>query len=825
MRLNNIIKIAFLSLSLSFVSVFTGALTSNSFVSIAQAAVVSNIDVRGNQRIDDEIVASYLTIKPGQSFNDFDIDDSVKALFATGLFGDVSIFRQGSSLVVDVEENGTVNKVSFEGNNRLKDEVLVNVARLRAQSIYSDEQAASDVEQIKQAYARVGRQDADVSYEVLPLANNRVNVIYRVNEGAKTKIKSIDFIGNDTFSDRRLADLITTKETGLLGFLQTSDIYDPNRLNSDEELLRRFYQNKGFADFQVISTQAVLDDEENEYNVTITMEEGVRYTFGNVAIESSINGIENVDLDRLIETRNGDFYNARNVEDTVVSITERVAEEGFAFVEVVPRGNRNFETNTIDVTYLIDEGARVFIEDIRIIGNDRTRDYVIRREFEISEGDAYNRVLVQKTRDRIQGLGFFDAVNVSTRPGSSADRIILIVNVQERSTGDFAVSGGFSSSGGASGDVSFTERNFLGRGQFIRASYRGSDDDDQYGFNFTEPYFLGSRVSAGIGLQSTRTDATDERQYSVDTDSATVTFGLPLTENLNSSVFYTYRSSNTVISNLLLDPSPAVIETPIDDPNTDGEQGNRVGELSAALVDSVDATQGDFISSGVGYAFVYNTFDNQRQPREGIRATFSQTYFGLGGDANYLSTEASVAAYHTLAEEEDIILFGRLRGGHVEVFGEDNNTNFRTLDNFQARQNIVRGFDSFGFGPRDPITGDPLGGRTFWNATAEVIFPLPFVPRSAGLRGAFFADAGQLYNVGDPAISKIVDANVGANNNTGLSAAQIDQIDSDSIRASVGASVLWASPFGPLRVDYAIPIAEEEFDDIEEFNFGVSTAF
>ena len=830
MRLNNIIKIAFLGLSLSFVSVYTGALTSGTFISAAQAAVVSNIDVRGNQRIDDEIVASYLTIKPGQSFNDFDIDDSVKALFATGLFGDVSIFQQGSTLVVDVEENGTVNKVFFEGNKRLKDDVLTNVARLRAQGIYSDEQAANDAERIKIAYSRVGRQDAEVTYEVLPLENNRVNVIYRVNEGDKTKIGRIDFIGNDTFSGRRLADVISTKETGLLGFLQTSDIYDESRISSDEELLRRFYLNKGFADFQIISTQAVLDDVGNEYTVTFTIEEGARYTFGNVGIETSLNGVENIALDNLVETRTGDFYNAKDVEDTVVSITERVAEEGFAFVEVVPRGNRNFETNTIDVTYLVDEGARVFIEDIRILGNDRTRDYVIRREFEISEGDAYNRVLVQKTRRRIQGLGYFETVNVSTRPGSEPDRVILFVTVVEQSTGDISLSGGFSSNGGASGEFSFTERNFLGRGQFIRASYRGAEDEDSYGFTFTEPYLLGSRVSGTLSLQSTRSDDNDNRRFTVNTDSATVSFGLPLTENLSSSVFYTYSNNETVIGDALLDSTaiaPGTIINPGPNQTTDpgnanitnGIQGDDATEISAAIVDSVNAVGEDFVSSGVGYALVYNTFDNQQTPREGVRATLSQTYFGVGGDANYLRTEASLAAYQTLSEEQDIILFGRVRGGHVEVFGDDDGTEFRTLDNFQARQNYVRGFDSLGFGPRDPITDDSLGGRTFWTATAEVIFPFPFVSRSLGLRGALFADAGQITNVGDPAVSAVVAAN------PGLSPAQLSQLDSDEVRASVGASLLWASPFGPLRLDYAFPIAEESFDDIEEFNFGVSTAF
>lgn len=811
--LKNMVKYAFLSVLVFVFSVHTLGSVGINVVTSAHAATVSSIDVRGNQRIDDEIVASYLTIKPGQSFNDFDIDDSVKALFATGLFADVSIFRQGSTLVVDVEENGTVNKVFFEGNKRIKDEGLSNVASLRPQGVYSDEQAAADVERIKLAYSRVGRQDATVSFEVVPLANSRVNVIYRINEGDKTKIASINFIGNDTFSGRRLADVISTKESGVLSFLQTNDVYDPARLNADEELLRRFYINKGFADFQVISTDAVLDDVDNEYTVTITMEEGPRYTFGNVAIESSLNGVENIELDSLVKSRSGEFYSAKYVEDTVLRITERISEQGFAFVDVVPRGNRNFETNTIDVTYLIDEGPRVFIEDIRILGNDRTRDYVIRREFDISEGDAYNKVLVQKTRDRIQALGFFESVNVSTRPGSEPDRIILFVTVVEQSTGDFSLSGGFSSNGGASGEFSFTERNFLGRGQFIRASYRGGEDEDAYSFNFTEPYFLGTRVSAGIGLQSVRSDENENRRFTINTDSATITFGLPLTENLNSSVFYTYSENETLIGQNLLD---AAAGSGVG--NSNGIQGDSSNEISNAIVSAVGLTNGDFVSSGVGYSLIYNTLDNQQAPREGIRASFSQTYFGLGGDADYLRTEASLAAYQTLSDEEDIVLFGRLRGGHIEVFGNDDGTGFRTLDNFQARQNFVRGFDSLGFGPRDPITGDALGGRTFWTATAEVQFPLPFISRNLGLRGAFFADAGQLYDVGSPAIAAVTSSNT-------LNAAQLNQLDSDSVRASVGASVLWASPFGPLRVDYAVPFSEEAFDDIEEFSFGVSSAF
>lgn len=802
MRLKNIIKSMLVALFVIFAHSHSGIITGTSFVSTAQAAVVSNIDVRGNERIDDITVASYLTIEPGQSFSNFDIEDSIKALFATGLFSDVSIFQQGSTLIVDVDENATINKVFFEGNSRLKDDALKSIVTLRDQGTFSDELAGIDVERIDEAYGRVGRRDATVSYEVLPLANNRVNVIYRVNEGDKTKISSINFVGNFTFSERRLREVISTKQSGLLSFLQTNDVYDPNRLNADEEALRNFYFNKGFADFQILSSNADLDEVNNEYTVTITVEEGARYTFGNIDIDSTVPGLDPSGLTDLYKTIPGNEYSAKKVEDTILAITERVSEEGFAFVEVVPRGNRNFETNTIDVVYLVDEGARVFIEDIVILGNDRTRDYVIRREFDVSEGDAYNRVLMQKTRERINALGYFENVDISTQPGSGPDRVRVVVTVIEQSTGDISLSGGYSSNGGATGQVSLTERNFLGRGQFLRVSLNSGEDETGYNFTFREPYFLGYRVSAGISLSASESDETEERQYAVDSTSGTLSFGIPLTENLNSSVFYTYKNTDTRANSALLDP---------------GDQGNADTELSAGLFDDL----GDYTASGFGFQLVYSTLDSTKTPREGIRASWRQTFYGAGGDARYSSSVVNLVGYHLLSEEEDIVLFGRVRGGHLEQFGGDGTNSItdtlRTVDNFQARGKTVRGFDSFGYGPRDPLTGDPLGGQTYWNATAEVLFPLPFVPRSIGLRGAFFADAGQVFNPGDGTIAAI-------SNVAGFGDPQ-GQLESDSVRASVGASVIWDSPFGPLRLDYAVPIASESFDDIEEFSFGVSSAF
>jgi len=812
MRINSLLKFV---LMFALV-IFGNTLFPNSakflFVSAANAAVVGSIDVRGNQRIEDDVVISYITITPGESFNDFDIDESVKALFRTGLFNDVSVFQEGRVLVVDVDENATVNRVFIEGNKRVKDEQLVNFLRHKPQETYSDQTAANDVEIIKIAYARVGRRDAAVTFEVVPLENNRVNVIYRVNEGAKTKISQIIFVGNDTFSSRRLADVISTKQSTFLSFLSTSDIYDPNRLSSDEEALRNYYFNRGFADFQILSTSADLDEVANEYTITITMEEGPRYSFGDVTIDNSIQGVDESVLPGLINTEPGDYYSATRVESSIIALTNSIAGQGFAFVEVAPRGNRNFEDNTIDVTYVVDEGARVFIEDIRILGNDRTRDYVIRREFDISEGDAFNQVLIQQTRNRLQSLGFFQNVNITTRPGSSPDRVIVFVNVIEQSTGDVSLAGGASSNDGLSATVSFTERNFLGRGQFLSVGANSSENGTGYNFNFTEPYFLGTRISAGIGVEVTESDEREEQRFSVDSEAVTLTFGIPLTPKLGASVFYRYAGSDVSISSVILDPvgGPAGANT-----NRNGLQGDTPGELSAAFA----SADGDFTSSGIGYTLTYAELDNARSPRDGIRAHINQTFYGVGGDAEYISTEGTVSLFTTLSEEADLIWVNRVRGGHAEIIGDDDGTSFRTIDNFFSRQNYVRGFDSSGFGPRDPITGDALGGQSFWTATTEVQFPLPFVPQSLGLRGAVFADVGQITNVGDFSIGQITASN------PNLTTDQLNQLNDDGVRASVGGSILWDSPFGPLRVDYAVPLNEEPFDDVEEFNFGVSSAF
>ena len=761
-------------------------------VSQAIAAVVSRIEVRGNVRMDSDTVATYLTISPGQNFSSQDIDDSVKALFATGLFTDVSIYQSGATLIVEVDESGIVNEVFFEGNKRLKDPVLKGAVQTSSGTTYSEQRVQSDVDRIREAYSRVGREDAVISYEVVPLANNRVNVVYRINEGGKTKIRSISFIGNSAYGGSRLREIMETKQTNVLSWLRNDDIYDPDKLRSDEERIRRFYLENGYADFQVLSTDVTFDDDGNYYLITMSVDEGPRYRFGEITLDSAIPEISSDDLYFLLTTIPGHFYNAKRVEDSIIAVTEYLAERGYAFVEVTPRGDRQFDTNLVNVNYQIDEGRRVYVQQINIVGNDRTRDHVIRREFDISEGDPLNQVLIQKTKRRLEALGYFESVEITTRPGDAPDRAIVTVRVVDKATGEFSVGGGYSTTNGALGEVSFSEKNFLGRGQYIKVSAGFGTEEQNYTLSFTEPYFLGYRLAAGFDIYSQTTDATSNRQYSLDAIGGVLRFGVPITDNLDAQFFYTIIDESGDIADRLLDP--------------DGIQGDAEDEISAAL-----AINTDWLKSGFGYSLTYVDVDNTRQPREGTYWLLKQTAFGAGGDAQYLQTEGRAVGYLTLSEDFDVIGMLRGRGGMNTPFNE---SGYRARDNYFQGSRDVRGFDSYGFGPRDSQTGDAIGGLYFWNATAEITFPFPYLPESLGIRGAVFADAGQLWGVDSVSRDLILDAGGSA-----------EELDDNSLRASVGGSIIWASPFGPLRFDYAVPIAEAPWDETREFTFGVSSSF
>ena len=787
------LRAVLLAAMVSIVPVLAGAAVVVVCASQAQAAVVGAIEVRGNSRMDADTVRSYVTITPGQQFSASDIDDSVKALFATGLFTDVSIYQSGRTLIVEVDESGVVANVFFEGNKRLKDEVLTGIVQTTPRSTYSEQKVLSDVERINEGYSRVGYEVASVTYEVVPLANNRVNVVFRINEGDKAKISQISFVGNSAYGERRLREVLTTKKSHIFSWLRNDDIYDPDKIRADEERLRQFYYNNGYADFQILATDVSFDEFGNRYVIVFNIDEGPRYRFGEVIIDSTIRGIDAELLYSRLETASGNHYSSRDVEQSIINLTEAVAAQGYAFVQVVPRGDRDFDSNTINVTYQVDEGARVYIQQINIVGNDRTREHVIRREFDISEGDPLNQVYLQRTKRRLEDLGFFESVDISTRQGDAPDRVIVTVRVVDKATGEFAIGGGYSTSSGPLAEISFSERNFLGRGQYLKISGGIGTESETYTLSFTEPYFLGYRLSAGFDIYSSSADATTNRKFSNDTIGGRLRFGVPITEKLDSQVFYTYSDEQTRVDAARLD--------------TVGTQGDAAGELSAAL-----ARNFDWVKSGVGYKLAYNDLDSNKTPTEGIYLSVEQTFFGAGGNATYVSTEGTAVGYYKLLEEADVVGMLRARGGaNVLLNGTGN---YRTQDNFFQGSRQIRGFDSFGFGPRDPVTGDALGGLYYWNATAEVTFPMPYIPESMGLRAGFFADAGQLWGL-DSATRNAVIAATGTN----------ARLDDNTLRASVGASVIWDSPFGPLRLDYAVPISSASWDDIREFSFGISTSF
>ncbi|MEO3999760.1 outer membrane protein assembly factor BamA [Mesorhizobium sp. CAU 1732] len=765
-------------------------------VSVAHAAVVNNIEVRGNSRVDAETIRNYVGIRPGANFGSGEIDEAVKRLFGTGLFSDVRINQSGSTLVVTVDEYSIVNQVLFQGNRKIKDADLSRQVQLKPRSSYSSALMEADAETIRQAYARIGRDDATVTSQVVDLGENRVNVVFNVQEGDRTKIATIEFEGNSAFSDGRLREVISTKRSNVLSFLTRNDIYDEDKLRADEEALRRFYYNRGFADFRVISSQGQFDEAENAYRVNFVIDEGQRYKFGAIEVESTVEGISAEEFRSSLKTREGNYYSAEDVEASIVGLSERVADSGFAFAQVTPRGDRNFENQTISVVYTIDQGPRAYVERIEIRGNERTRDYVIRREFDFSEGDAFNQVLVRRAKQRLERLDFFSTVNIATAPGSEPDQVVLVVDVIEKSTGELSVGGGYttgnSAQAGFSVEGSIAERNFLGRGQSIRLAVAGGRNSRDYTFSFTEPYFLGRRISAGFDIYRNTREYDD---YKTELTGGTIRFGLPITQALTSQLAYNYTQEKYEYDEdcLTLNPVTGGLEY-------DAAKCN----LSQYLRTAID-TQSPWVKSSVSAALTYNTIDDMRNPREGLFANVTAEVAGLGGDAQWVKLTGRGTYYQTLSDQFDMVGLLSAGGGHIVSYGDEN---LRVFDHFQSNDRMIRGFKHNGIGPRDQGTGDHLGGTSYLNASAEVQFPLPLIPESIGLRGAAFADAATVFG----------------NDVVRIAGSNIVGTDMEW-RASVGAGILWASPFGPLRVNYAVPVLKEDGDLEQNFSFGISTRF
>ncbi len=767
---------------------------------VAEAAVVSRISVEGVQRVDVETVKTYLTITPGKSFGADDVDQSLKALFKTGLFSDVNISQRGGTLVVSVVENPVINRVSFEGNKKQKDELLLSQVDSKPRSVLTRAKVQADVQKILEIYRRTGRFRASVEPKIISLPQNRVDLVFEINEGDKTGVSRITFIGNHAFSDGRLRDVIKTRESGLLSWLRTTDNYDPDRLNSDQKLLREFYYRHGYADFRIISAVADLDRERNTFFVTFTVDEGDQYTYGDVKVQSSLASIDPEELRSRVKTDPGSTYDSREVQKSMEDLVLDVSEKGYAFAQVRPRGDRDYENHTISLTYYVDEGPQVYIERINIRGNTRTRDYVIRREFDVAEGDAFNRVLIDKAERRLKDLNYFKSVRITTEPGSEPDRVIINVDVEEQATGAVSFGAGYSTSDGVIGDISVTERNFLGRGQYVKLAVGGGENTETYDFQFTEPYFLGRRLSAGIAIYRHVYDNNDYRQYNEEVTGAKINFGLPLTDEVTFNTFYHGYQRNFDVDRGLKDgcywqdkstPRPA----------TCGPGTNR-DEVSYAVKDAI----GETFTSMIGYSLVYDTLDNKKMPKEGIYGEFKQEFAGVGGDVSFLRTTVEGRYYQELLADWGVIGMLKAKGGYVVGVGE----RLRLPDHFFVGGETIRGFETQGIGPRDRITGDALGGRAFIAGTAEADFPLPALPSELGLYGAVFADAGTVWDVDDSFKGHKKTRIVG---------------NDGAIRASIGVGLLWDSPFGLIRADVAWPVVKEKFDETQLFRIGGGTTF
>ena len=789
-------------------------------VSVARADTVSQVVVRGNTRVEAETVRSYVAVKPGKSFSAQDVDSSLKALYSTDLFADVKIGREGGALVVTVVEAPMINKIAFEGNKRIQDEQLKGVVQSRSRGFMSKTRVQSDVQRLLEAYRRNGRFRAQVEAKVISLPDNRVNLVYEIDEGDKTAVSRIGFVGNKAYSSGRLRDVVKTRETGLLGWLRTTDTYDPERLQSDQELVRRFYMKNGYADMRVVSATADLDRERNTFFVSFTVDEGEQYTFGDIDVQTSLAKLDVNGLKSAVGTREGNVYSAEEVEKTMEALTLEASRQGYAFAQVRPRAQRDYANRRITITYYVEEGQRVYVERINVRGNDRTRDYVIRREFDMSEGDAYSKVLANKAERRLSRLGFFKSAKVSAEQGSAPDKVVVNVDVEEQATGEIGFGVGYSTSDGILGDVSFSERNFLGRGQFLKAGITHGQYQRGYNFSFTEPYFLGYRVSAGFDIYQKQYLQSSYRNYEEKNTGGTLRFGLPITENLTFGVAYTLNRQEIGIATS----------------QTDGDYTN--GEASLAYLRFTCATYpgtpcADYsrtrLTSIPSISFVYNTLDNMQMPRDGIYAKLQQEYAGAGGDARFVRTTFDGRIYKELPGDWGIIGMARLKAGNITAFGGQS---VELFDNFFLGGETIRGFAPLGIGPRDisQVTqagtvytlNSALGGKNYIAGTLEASTPFPGTPEEFGLYLSAFTDAGMLWGVDKksvPAVGTAIPCTSGPNCGT------FNYVDSMKLRASVGIGLMWKSPFGPLRGDFAVPVAKDKYDQTQIFRFSGGTQF
>ena len=743
---------------------------------------IQAIKVEGSQRIEEGTIRSYMLVRAGDSFDQDRIDRSLKVLFATGLFQDVRITRDGAVLTVHLIENPIVNRVVFEGNHKLTDDQLKTETQLRARAVFTATLADQDRRHILDLYAKRGYFNAAVEPKIVRLDQNRVDVVFQIDDGQITLVSRIVIVGNKAYSQSRLTDAIDSREQRWWRFLSSSDQYDPERLNYDKELLRRFYLKNGYADFEVRDGRAELSPDRTSFFVTYTISEGERYKIGKITINSQLRNLAGDDLRDVLPMGVGDWYDGDAVGKAGDVLEEAVRTRGYAFVEVKPRVSRNKDTHIVELAYDIGEGPRVFIERIDINGNQRTMDKVVRREMRVAEGDAFNAEAIRRSRTRLNDLGYFQSVDIVNTPGSAPDRANLTVNIAEKATGELSFGGGYSTDAGALVDIGLAERNLVGTG--INASINGvlAQKRSSVTISVTNPYFLDRNLVVGADVFLIQTNFLGTQVYDERRVGFALRTGFEYTEHLRQ--VFSYSLVERTVFNVQSAASPFI--------------SNQVGKTTL---------------SQIGQVLTLDYRDSRVYPHKGFVTEAGVDFAGLGGDAKFVRTNLSGSYYIPLdrftGNSDWAIKFAGTAGYLYSIGGKD-----QIIDRFFLGGDNLRGFQTGGAGPHDAVSGDPLGGRFIWTQTTELQFPLP-VSADLGLSGRVFVDVGALTNATFKNIGNCVEANG--------SACRINASAAPRIGAGIGIS--WKSQFGLINIDLSPFVVRQPGDQTQIFRFGFGTKF
>lgn len=729
---------------------------------------LKEIRVNGVERVEPATVLTYLDMRLGTPLTEDSMNVGLKNLFATGLFSDVALRQDRGVLFVDVTENPVINRIAFEGNTEINDDELLAEISLRPRQVFTRTKVQNDVARVYEVYRRSGRFAANVEPKAIKLDQNRVDLVFEVDEGKVTTIKGIRFVGNNSYSDGALRSELSSREERWYNFWSSDDRYDPDRVLFDEELLRRFYLSQGYADFQVVSSVAELSADQEDFYLTFTINEGPRYKVGQITIDSSLRGFDGASLKDSVSFLPGQWYNANEVQLSSDQMTDALGNEQYAFVDIKPEMDRHRETQTVDITFMIGESPRVFVERIDIHGNLRTIDKVIRREFLLSEGDPFSKSKLARSEQQLRNLGFFENVVIKTLAGSAPDRTVIDVEVVEQSTGELSIGAGFSTADGPLADLRIRERNLLGKGQDLTFATTVAGERTQFDVSFTEPHFLDRDVSAGFDAFHVRRDLQDESSFDQQQSGGAVRVGFPLAEKWRQTWKYGFQRSKIT--------------------NVDSNASRYIRDQ-----------EGVRDTSALSQRLTYDDLDSALFPSEGLYSWLDLEGAGLGGDAKYVSGKIGSRYYVPVYKKKVVLSFLGETGAIQGLSNEDVQINER----FYLGGDKLRGFQQSGVGPRDRSTDNSLGGNLFYRGSAELSFPV-FLPEELGVSGHAFTDFGSLWDV---------DAN----------GAGVE--DDSSIRAAAGLGVSWRSPMGPVRVDFAMPYVKEAYDQEEFFRFSFGTRF